>query len=197
MIQPASTRPVNARRASAPPTTAPPSLSLQVQIASALHQPDVERRQLRRWILATLERSAVLTLRFVGRDEARQLNREFRDRDYATNVLTFIYNAEPPIRLNAAAPIVQADIVLCLDVLADEARAQHKSFRDHLAHLVIHGALHAQGWDHESDDAAAQMEAREIQLLKRFRIANPYQIAKGPAIGIPGKLRYPHSAITT
>jgi hypothetical protein len=66
-----------------------------------------------------------------------------------------------------------------------------------LAHLVIHGALHAQGWDHESDDAAAQMEAREIQLLKRFRIANPYQVPKVPAIGIPGKLRYPHSAITT
>jgi probable rRNA maturation factor len=185
------------RPVSAPPVIARPSLSLQVQIASAAHRPDVERRQLRRWILATLEQSAVLTLRFVDRDEARQLNREFRDRDYATNVLTFIYDAEPPIRPNTAAPVVQADIVLCLDVLADEARAQHKPFRDHLAHLVIHGALHAQGWDHESNEAATQMEAREIQLLKRFRIANPYQIPKGPAIGIPGKLRYPHPAITT
>jgi probable rRNA maturation factor len=104
-------------------------------------------------------------VRFIGRAEARTLNRDFRGRDYATNVLTFDY---------ARAPLA-ADIVLCLPVIRREAREQAKTLRAHLAHLVIHGVLHARGFDHERPRAARQMEARERRLLAALRIADPYQ----------------------
>jgi len=123
------------------------------------------RSTLRRWILRALERNAELTLRFVGTREGRKLNRSFRGRDYATNVLTFEY---------ARAP-VHADIVLCLPVITHEARAQGKTLRAHLAHLVIHGTLHAQGYDHETARDAARMERREKQLLAGLGYADPYR----------------------
>jgi probable rRNA maturation factor len=123
------------------------------------------RRTLRRWIAAALQRDAVLTLRFVGTREGRRLNRDFRGKDHATNVLTFDY---------AQRPIVQADIVICVPVLEREARRQRKTLRAHLAHLVIHGALHAQDYEHDNDAAARRMERREIELLAAFRIRNPY-----------------------
>ena len=101
--------------------------------------------------------------------EGRTLNRLYRGRDYATNVLTFEYGAD------GCDGTTQADIVICLPVAAREARAQRKTPRDHLAHLVVHGALHAQGWDHErGEHEAAEMEARERAILARFRIADPY-----------------------
>lgn len=123
------------------------------------------RSTLRRWIRLALERDAVITLRFVGAREGRRLNREFRGRDHATNVLTFDY---------AQRPAVSADIVICVPVVAREARAQGKRLRAHLAHLVIHGTLHAQGYDHQRPRDAAAMEAREVELLARLRIADPY-----------------------
>ena len=143
-----------------------PRLSLAVQLGPRVPALPAPRAQLRRWIAAALERDCMLTLRFVGTAEARALNQAFRGRDYATNVLTFDYGAHEP---------VQADIVVCLPVVRREARAQGKAFADHLAHLVVHGALHAQGWDHErGEHEAAGMEARERAILARFRIADPY-----------------------
>jgi probable rRNA maturation factor len=123
---------------------------------------------LRRWIKPALERNAQLTLRFVGRAEARRLNCDFRDRDYATNVLTFDYQQRP---------VVIADIVLCLPVLRAEARAQRKPLRSHLAHLVLHGVLHAQGYDHRTDRDERHMTRREAALLLQLGFDAP---AAGP-----------------
>ena len=112
-------------------------------------------------------RFASESLRFVGREESRQLNHQYRGKDRSTNVLTFDYAHEP---------VVQADIVICLPVLQDEAHTQNKPLRNHLAHLVIHGVLHAHGMDHLTDEEAAEMESREIELLHRFRIDDPYRL---------------------
>jgi len=149
-----------------------PRLRLSVQLAPRAGECPVDRAQLRRWTLAALERDADLTLRFVGRLEGRRLNAQFRARDYATNVLTFAYPQTSP--QHGAAAIV-ADVVVCLPVLAQEARAQRKRLRDHLAHLVVHGVLHAQGMDHLTPEDAQRMEQRETQILARFRIADPYR----------------------
>ena len=124
------------------------------------------RSTLVRWITAALERDAEITLRFVGAAEGRRLNREFRGKDYATNVLTFDYRH---------APVVAADIVVCVPVVRREAREQRKAFRDHLAHLVVHGALHAQGHDHDTAARARRMEGREVQVLARLGIGDPYR----------------------
>ncbi|HEU0203125.1 MAG TPA: rRNA maturation RNase YbeY [Burkholderiaceae bacterium] len=122
---------------------------------------------LRRWTSLALEGDARLTLRFVATPEGRRLNRSYRGKDYATNVLTFDYGAP-----EGAA--VLADIVLCVPVLRREARAQRKPLRAHLAHLLIHGVLHAQGYDHDKESAARVMETREIELLARLGWPNPY-----------------------
>lgn len=122
------------------------------------------RATLRRWALLALVRDATIVLRFVGLREGRALNREFRGQDHATNVLTFDYMERP----------VRADVVICVPVVRSEARRQGKAFRDHLAHLVIHGVLHAQGHDHVSPAQAGRMEARERRLLARLRVADPY-----------------------
>jgi probable rRNA maturation factor len=124
------------------------------------------RSTLVRWIKAALERDAELTLRFVAAAEARRLNREFRGKDYATNVLTFDYQH---------APLVRADIVLCVPVVRREAREQRKGFRDHLAHLVVHGSLHAQGHEHDRAADARAMEAREVRILAGLGIDDPYR----------------------
>ncbi len=129
------------------------------------------RATLRRWVLLALEGDARLTLVFVGARAGRRMNRTFRGRDYATNVLTFTYDAAP-----ADGPAIVADIVLCLPVIRREAGAQGKTLRAHLAHLVLHGVLHAQGYDHEKRRDAARMQARETALLARLRIADPYQV---------------------
>lgn len=123
------------------------------------------RRTLRRWVQLALERDAEVALSFVGAREGRRLNRVFRGRDYATNVLTFDY---------AQRPRVVADIAICVPVVRREAREQGKTFRAHLAHLVIHGTLHAQGYDHRRPRQARAMEAREVELLARLRIPSPY-----------------------
>jgi probable rRNA maturation factor len=153
---------------------APPRLSLSVQVAPGAGDCPADRAQLRRWARAALSRDAALALRFVGTREGRALNRDFRGRDYATNVLTFAYDDEVGTRPGLGGP-VRADIVVCLPVVAREARAQRKRLRDHLAHLVVHGVLHAQGMDHEDERDATEMEAREVEVLRRFRIADPYR----------------------
>lgn len=122
------------------------------------------RSTLRRWAAIALRRNATIVLRFIGIREARRLNREFRGQDHATNVLTFDYMATP----------VRADIVICVPIVRAEAQAQHKTARAHLAHLVIHGMLHAQGHDHQHPAQADRMERLETRLLARLRMADPY-----------------------
>jgi probable rRNA maturation factor len=123
------------------------------------------RNTLVRWLMATLERDAELTVRYVGAAEGRKLNRDYRGKDYATNVLTFDYQH---------APVVRADIVLCVPVVKREAREQGKSFRCHLAHLVVHGVLHAQGHTHQRGADAKKMEAREVAILAELGMEDPY-----------------------
>ena len=167
-----------------------PQLSMQIQLGDGVNALPVERQQLRRWAQAALQRDVALTLRFVSEPEGRALNLEFRDQDHATNVLTFQYPGDP-VHQNAnnlqnshkvqnedqdliSSP-AQADVLICLAVVQAEAAEQNKPVHHHLAHLVIHDTLHAQGWDHQSDLEAQQMEALETQLLARFGIPDPYR----------------------
>jgi len=150
-----------------------PHLSMQIQLGDGVEALPVGRPQLRRWARAALERDAELTLRFVSEAEGRALNREYRGQDHATNVLTFEYPNDP-VHENGYEN-VQADILICMTVVATEATEQNKPLHHHLAHLVIHGTLHAQGWDHEEDEQAEKMEAVETQLLARFGIPDPYR----------------------
>ncbi len=137
------------------------------------------RPQLRRWARAALDRQseeASITIRFVDIEEGRTLNREFRGKgsnakDYATNVLSFPYT--PP-------PQLAGDLVLCMPVVQREAAEQGKPVHNHLAHLVIHGMLHLQGYDHETDADAQRMEDREREILRRFQIADPYAAEHDP-----------------
>jgi probable rRNA maturation factor len=108
---------------------------------------------------------ARLGIRFVAATEGRALNREFRHKDYATNVLSFVYET---------GATVEADLAICLPVLTQEAKRQGKTLRQHLAHLVIHGVLHALGYDHVSDRPAERMQALEIAILASLRIPDPY-----------------------
>ncbi len=142
-----------------------PHLSLQIQIDPEAGRLPVDRRQLRRWVVAALAADAALGLRFVGVTEARSLNHRVRRRNRPSNVLTFEYETEPR---------VTADIVICMPVVREEAKAQGKTQRNHLAHLVVHGVLHAQGHVHENEEQAGRMEAREIAILRRFGIGDPY-----------------------
>lgn len=140
-------------------------LSLQIQIGPEAGELPADRRQIRRWVASALAADAELVLRFVGTAEGRSLNRQYSRKDRPTNVLTFDY---------ASKPVVKADIVICLPVVRTEAKAQDKEERDHLAHLLVHGVLHAQGHEHQDDAQAAAMESREAAILRRFGIADPY-----------------------
>lgn len=142
-----------------------PRLSLQIQADPDAGALPADRPRIRRWVAAALETDAELVLRFVGAAEGRELNRRYRGPDRPTNVLTFPYES---------GPVTRADIVVCLPVVREEALAQGKTQLDHLAHLVVHGVLHAQGHDHEDEDEAARMEAREVAILHRFGIGDPY-----------------------
>ena len=133
----------------------PPTLAIQ-RASRAAHIPG--DRELRRWAGEALARPAIVTVRFVGEGEGRRLNREFRGRDYATNVLTFVY---------ATAPLA-GDIVICAPVVAREARSQGKALASHHAHLFVHGLLHLQGYDHEAGRDAIRMERRERAILAKL-----------------------------
>lgn len=153
------------------------SLRLAIQIAARANSVPIGRARLRRLALAVLERDAAITLRFVDRAEGRALNSAYRGRDYATNVLTFAYDqALPP------GERLSADIVVCLPVARAEARQRRIPLDDHLAHLWIHGVLHAQGYDHEQPADALRMESIETRALRRFGIANPYEVEGGRAL---------------
>ena len=150
-----------------------PRLTLSVQLGVPATDLPV-RSTLRRWAAAALECSACVTLRFVGEAEGRRLNRQFRRKDYATNVLTFVYDAnvhDAP----RDAPLA-GDIVICVPIVRREAKAAGRSLRAHCAHLVVHGMLHLQGYDHERDDDAAAMERRESDLLRRLRYPDPHAV---------------------
>jgi probable rRNA maturation factor len=150
-------------------------LALSVQYPDPRLKTAVTRVQLRRWVQAALFAPAELTIRFVDAEEGRMLNREYRGKDYATNVLTFAYSEGAPE--DGPAAVTQADIVLCTEVLEREAAEQGKPVEAHVAHLVVHGVLHAQGYDHESEDEAAEMEALEVEILGTLGEANPYSIS--------------------
>jgi len=149
--------------------TALPHLGLSLQFGplddAVPHRAALPRHQVRRWIRHALAQDADITVRIVGAAEGQALNRDYRHKDYATNVLTFPYDTE---RLSA-------DLVVCAPVVASEAHDNHKTLQAHYAHLIVHGTLHAQGWDHETSEADAQaMEAHETAILTRLGFGNPY-----------------------
>jgi probable rRNA maturation factor len=142
-----------------------PRLTMTVQYAvRARGVPS--RAQLRRWARAALERDAQVTVRIVGGGEARSLNRHFRGKNRPTNVLTFVMSEQPRL---------EGDLALCAPVIAREARAQHKSTSAHYAHLVVHGVLHLQGYDHARTLEARAMERRETQIVTRLGFPDPYR----------------------
>ena len=146
------------------------SLQLSLQFGdvkdAALHRAALPRHSVARWIRHALRSDAEITVRIVDAEEGQALNRDYRQKDYATNVLTFDYTRHP---------VVTADLVLCAPVVVQEAKANKKALQAHYAHLLVHGTLHAQGYDHETSDADAQeMEALEIEVLAGLGFANPY-----------------------
>ena len=143
-------------------------LSLQFALDSeaARHRAALPRHWVARCIRHALDSDAEVTVRVVDTEEGQTLNRDYREKDYATNVLTFDYTHEP---------VVTADLVLCAPVVEREAHDQGKSLHAHYAHLLVHGTLHAQGWEHETSDADAHaMEAREAEILAALGVDNPY-----------------------
>ena len=146
-------------------------LSLSVQYPDARLETLITRPKVRRWVKAALFAPAELTIRFVDAEEGRTLNRDYREKDYATNVLTFAYNEGE--ELSDDEP-TRADIILCTDVLEKEAAEQKKSVEEHTAHRIVHGVLHAQGYDHMDDEEAAEMEGLETEILAKLGISDPY-----------------------
>ena len=146
------------------------SLQLSLQFSdvkdAALHRAALPRHSVTRWIRHALQSDAEITVRIVDAEEGQALNRDYRQKDYATNVLTFDYTQHP---------VVTADLVLCAPVVAQEAKANKKTLQAHYAHLLVHGTLHAQGYDHETgEEDAEEMEALEIEVLAALGFANPY-----------------------
>ena len=155
----------NARASPRKARPAAPRLALTVQYATRSRNVPT-RRELRKWVRAALAADACVTVRIVGLAEARQLNRRYRGRDYATNVLTFVMRGRRPY---------EGDLALCAPVVSTEARAQGKTIAAHYAHLTVHGVLHLQGYAHEHDIEAARMEKRETRILKRLGYPDPYK----------------------
>ena len=145
-------------------------LQLSLQFArspeATAHRPTLARAKVTRWIRHALAVDAEITVRIVDAEEGRHLNHSFRHKDYATNVLTFDYQQEPT---------VLADLVLCAPVVEREALEQNKTLEEHYAHLLVHGTLHAQGWDHEtSEQDAEEMESYETAIMQELGFADPY-----------------------
>jgi probable rRNA maturation factor len=142
-----------------------PRLRLSLQFADRRHRGVLARADVGRWIRAALAVPAEITVRVVDEDEGLALNRQYRNQDHATNVLTFAYASEP---------MLAADLVLCAPVVEREADAQGIALLAHYAHLVVHGTLHAQGFDHERRADAEAMEQREREILIGLGLADPY-----------------------
>jgi probable rRNA maturation factor len=138
---------------------------ISVQNASSARNVPPPAR-IRRWAIAALPRDALVTIRIVGSREGRLLNRNYRKKDYATNVLTFVFHASAPL---------EGDLAICAPVITREAREQRKTVAAHYAHMIVHGLLHLQGYDHETVREARLMEARERALLAGFGYPDPYQ----------------------
>ena len=143
-----------------------PVLHLSVQFACK--DPALPSRyRFRRWVQSTIAHATEVTIRLVDEDEGRQINHRYRAKDYATNVLSFPYEQ---------SPVLLGDLVLCVPVVLREAKAQRKSAESHFAHMIVHGMLHLQGWDHEADPAEAEgMEAHEREILARLGYPDPYE----------------------
>ncbi|MFW9615496.1 rRNA maturation RNase YbeY [Aquabacterium sp.] len=140
-------------------------LTLSLQFADKRHRDQLPRHKVARWLKAALESDAELAVRIVDAEEGQALNRDYRQKDYATNVLTFDYAHEP---------VVMADLILCAPVVEREAQEQNKDLVAHYAHMLVHGALHAQGWDHIEEDEAQAMEQREREIMAKLGFADPY-----------------------
>lgn len=149
----------------------PPKLKIDLQYASTAIESTLSKiaspALIKKWVKSATPLGGVMTLRFVNATEGKRLNLAFRQKDYATNVLTFPYEL--------SKNELVADIIFCLPVLQKEAKEQNKLLKAHLAHLVVHGCLHAQGYDHEAAKDAKKMETLEIQTLQKMGFANPYQ----------------------
>jgi probable rRNA maturation factor len=141
-------------------------LRLSLQQPDRRHSGVLTRTRVARWVRAALEAPAEITVRIVDEAEGRALNQSYRKRDHATNVLTFDYQREP---------VIVADLVLCAPVVEREAHEQSKTLDAHYAHLIVHGALHARGFDHERKADARKMEAREVELLAALGYRDPYR----------------------
>lgn len=177
-------------------------LDLSIQFADKRHKALLPRALLRQWAMATLEGPMIVTLRFVDSAESQQLNHDYRGKDYATNVLTFAYTAEALEELgsesnysgeNDSASLIDsdpnslvysADIVICSPVIETEAIEQGKTLLAHYAHMLVHGMLHAQGYDHDDDTEADEMETREAEILLTIGFTDPYATEKTNAAAI-------------
>jgi probable rRNA maturation factor len=149
----------------------PPKLKIDLQYASTAIESTLSKiaspALIKKWVKSATPLGGLMTLRFVNATEGKKLNLAYRQKDYATNVLTFPYE----LSKNELA----ADIIFCLPVLQKEAKEQNKLLKAHLAHLIVHGCLHAQGYDHEAAKDTKKMEALEIQTLQKIGFTNPYQ----------------------
>ncbi len=145
---------------------------IAVQNASTARNVPTPAR-IRQWARAALSVDARVTIRIVGQTEGRLLNRSYRRKDYATNVLTFVFRDHAPL---------EGDLALCAPVITREARMQRKPVTAHYAHMIVHGLLHLQGYDHENNQDAAVMERRERTLLARFGYPDPYQSPETSAV---------------
>ena len=153
------------------------TLSLSLQFGRfdgvAAHRAVLPRHKVTRWIRHALATDAEITVRIVGAEEGQQLNRDYRKKDYATNVLTFAYDEGEDMPLPEGLPLM-GDLVLCRQVVEREAAEQGKALDAHYAHLSVHGMLHLQGFDHEDDAEAEEMEAHEREILAALGYPDPY-----------------------
>ena len=143
-----------------------PQLSLSVQFASSLANLPTAT-QFRKWVKAAQRVDTEVTIRIVDAEEGRELNSMYRGKDYATNVLTFPLTEEPHLI---------GDIVICAQVVEEEAKSQHKTIEAHYAHLTVHGILHLHGYDHETEPQAELMEGLETAIVTKLGYPSPYLI---------------------
>lgn len=161
--------------------TEPPSrssiLDIELQNPYNFELPDASL--LKKWANAASQQNAEasITLRFVDEEEGLDLNTNYREKAYATNILSFTFDALIlPEGVTLDLPLHLGDLVICFPVIEKEAKEQNKTFEQHCAHLIVHGMLHLQGYDHIEEQQAIEMEALEIKILKQLNYPNPYSI---------------------